>query len=50
MINLTGNSVEGWRFSASLNKIYPYGGQEWNVNRINKTGGESGIWNLKSDE
>ena len=39
-----------WRFSASLNKVYPYGAQEWNVDRINKTGGESGIWNLKSDE
>ena len=32
-----------WRFSGSLNKIYPYGAQEWNVNLINKTGGEKQI-------
>ena len=29
-----------WRFGGSLNKIYLYGAQEWNVNWINKTGGE----------
>ena len=27
-------------FSRSLNKIYPHGAQEWNVNWMNKTGGE----------
>ena len=27
-----------WRFSASFNKIYPHGAQEWNVNWMNKTG------------
>ena len=32
-----------WRFSASLNKIYPYGAQEWKVNWINKTGDEKWI-------
>ena len=30
-----------WRFGGSLNKIYPYGAQEWNVNWINKTSGEN---------
>ena len=25
-----------WRFGGSLNKIYLYGAQEWNVNWINK--------------
>ncbi|XP_068671483.1 amidase-like [Montipora foliosa] len=30
-------NARAWRFSASLNKIYPYGAQEWNVNWINKT-------------
>ena len=29
-----------WRFSVSLNKIYPYGAQEWNVNWISNLGGE----------
>ena len=29
-----------WRFGASLNKIYPYGAQEWNVNWISNLGGE----------
>ena len=29
-----------WRFGGSLNKIYLYGAQEWNVNWINKTGDE----------
>ena len=33
--------VREWRSSASLNRIYPYGAQEWNVNWINKTGGEN---------
>ena len=44
-ISLTYNGVEShckcaWCFSASLNKVYPYGAQEWNINRINQTGGE----------
>ena len=40
-----------WRFSASLNQIYTYGAQEWNVHWINKKGGEKkNIFNLKSDE
>ena len=40
-----------WCFSGSLNKIYPYGPQEWNFNWINKTGGEKiNVWNLESDE
>ena len=30
-----------WRFSESLNKIYPHGAQEWKVNWMNKTGGEN---------
>ena len=29
-----------WRFGGSLNKMYPYGGKEWNAEWINKTGGE----------
>ena len=29
-----------WLFGGSLNKIYLYGAQEWNVNWINKTGSE----------
>ena len=34
-----------WRFSESLNKIYLHGAQEieWNVDWINKTGGEKYI-------
>ena len=30
-----------WRYGGSLNKMYPYGAKEWNVNCINKTGGEN---------
>ena len=29
-----------WGFGGSLNIMYPYGAKEWNVNWINKTGGE----------
>ena len=29
-----------WSFGGSLNKMYPYGAQEWNFNWINKTGDE----------
>ena len=30
-----------WRFSGSLRKIYPQRTQEWNVNRMDKTGAEN---------
>ena len=32
-----------WRFGGYLNKMYPYGAKEWNVNWTNKTGGEKNI-------
>ena len=37
------NLKRKWRFGGSLNKTYPYGAKEWNVNWINKTGGEKKI-------
>ena len=40
-----------WHFGGSLNKMYPYGAKEWNVNWINETGGEkiSGIFKATSN-
>ena len=45
-------TVTRMAFSGCLNKIYPLGAQEWNVNWMNKTGDEkeiSGIFKATSN-
>ena len=44
MVSKIETQMPFWRI---FKQNYPCGAKEWNVNWINKTGGERNIWNLK---